>query len=101
MVRRGRGTESAEAKRYILYREASSRSRPEKRRFVFDTNILVRATLLSDSTAGRAFRKARQLGPAMFGTDFVPAWMCFKLFFASAANDLMICRPDRCHLPLQ
>ena len=33
-----------------------------KGRFVFDTNILVRATLISDSTAGQAFRKARQLG---------------------------------------
>jgi putative PIN family toxin of toxin-antitoxin system len=33
-----------------------------KGRFVFDTNILVRAALLSDSTAGQAFRKARQLG---------------------------------------
>src|SRR5215831_2259117 len=31
-------------------------------RFVFDTNILVRATLLADSTAAQAFRKARQLG---------------------------------------
>jgi len=33
-----------------------------KGRFVFDTNVLVRAVLISDSTAGQAFRKARQLG---------------------------------------
>ena len=33
-----------------------------KGRFVFDTNVLVRAALISDSTAGQAFRKARQLG---------------------------------------
>jgi putative PIN family toxin of toxin-antitoxin system len=31
-------------------------------RFVFDTNVLVRAALISDSTAGQAFRKAQQLG---------------------------------------
>src|ERR1051325_3505143 len=36
-----------------------------KSRFVFDTNILVRAVLLNDSTAGRAFRKARQLGEVL------------------------------------
>lgn len=33
-----------------------------KDRFVFDTNVLVRAALLSDSNAAQAFRKARQLG---------------------------------------
>jgi putative PIN family toxin of toxin-antitoxin system len=33
-----------------------------KGRFVFDTSILVRAALISASTAGQAFRKARQLG---------------------------------------
>jgi len=36
-----------------------------KSRFVFDTNILVRAALLNDSTAGQAFRKARQLGEVL------------------------------------
>jgi uncharacterized protein len=36
-----------------------------KGRFVFDTNILVRAALLNDSTAGQAFRKARQLGEVL------------------------------------
>jgi uncharacterized protein len=36
-----------------------------KGRFVFDTNILVRAALLNDSTAGQAFCKARQLGEVL------------------------------------
>jgi uncharacterized protein len=31
-------------------------------RFVFDTNVLVRAVLLSDSKAAEAFRKGRQVG---------------------------------------
>lgn len=33
-----------------------------KNRFVFDTNVLVRAALLSESKAAQAFRQARQLG---------------------------------------
>jgi uncharacterized protein len=36
-----------------------------KGRFVFDTNILVRAALLNDSKAGQAFCKARQLGEVL------------------------------------
>lgn len=33
-----------------------------KDRFVFDTNVLVRAVLLSDSKPAEAFRRARQMG---------------------------------------
>ena len=33
-----------------------------KGRFVFDTNVLVRAVLLSDSKPAEAFRRARQVG---------------------------------------
>jgi len=63
-----------------------------KGRFVFDTNILVRATLISDSTAGQAFRKARQLGEIL---SSVPTAEELNEVLSREKFDRYITREDR------
>ena len=63
-----------------------------KARFVFDTNVLVRAALLSDSTAAQAFRKARQVGEVL---SSVPTAEELNEVFGREKFDRYITRENR------
>lgn len=63
-----------------------------KDRFVFDTNVLVRATLLSDSKPAEAFRKARQIGEILLS---VPVAEELNEVLGKPKFDRYISREDR------